>query len=330
MQNYILPNAAFVARSRAEISLKLAESLHHIIFDVLGPNFGAPISEQKLHRLMSGELGFPNAATFALHGALLHAVLHDDVSEIPEFFRILKDDSFWNNSKTDGLSIWSLSEETMNSDKVFLLKRAFADDVGLTTTLVAPTQLEVDQGTLLVNEAFRVLEQTAPDWSEELLLLANQVYFATSDSQTGRHFQGGAVFDAFGAILMNPRALGSASTVLMTLVHESSHQQMFLYHLNDPILRNDAGAVYTSPLRNQPRPMEGIFHALWVSARMVAAVERVLNSPNRPVWAGELKEHQTRAYEAFRDCELTVAEHAELTELGSRLFESARETIDAI
>jgi hypothetical protein len=330
MQNYILPSTAFVVRSRSEIQLKLAESLHHIIFDVLSAKFDPPVSEQNFHNLMSGETNFPKPTVFALHGALLNAVLDDDLSEVPELFRILKNSGFWKNWEPDRFLIKPLSEKDMHRDDVLLLKRAFADDIGLTTTLIAPTHSEVERGTHFVNEAMQTLEQTAPDWMEELLLLANQIYFAVADTESRLLFGGAAVFDAFGAVLMNPLGCRSAPEALMTLIHESSHQQMFLFHLKDPILHNDAAAAYASPLRAQPRPMEGIFHALWVSARMVAAAEAVLKSPDRPTWAEDLRAHQTSAYGAFRDCEYTVAKHAELSDLGQALFKSAQETINAI
>jgi len=330
MRNYILPDATFVARSRDGIHLKLIESLHHIIFDVFGANFSPPISEQEFYNRISDRSKFPNPTVFALHGALLNAVLNNDTSDVPDLFRILKDDRFWNHWEPDDFSIKPLSENTMHSDDVFLLKRAFADDVGLTTTLIAPSLQEVEHGTNLVNEAIQVLTQTAPDWMEELLLLAKQIYFAVAESETELRFAGAAVFDAYGAVLMNPLGFRSVAATLMALIHESSHQQMFLYHLDDPILHNDASAAYTSPLRRQPRPMEGIFHALWVSARMVAAAEAILKSPQRPIWAEDLHQQQILAYDAFRDCEQTVAKHAKLSELGQDLFESAQETINAI
>lgn len=330
MKSYVLPNPTFVKRSRDEMRLKLLESLNHLIFDVFGTKFSPPITEPDLRKLVSEGANFPSPVIFALHGAMLNSALKNDTSEVPDFFRILKDIGFRENGQLDLFSITSLSEQAMHRDDVFLLKRAFADDVGLTTTLMGPPQQEVDRATILVNDALKTLEETAPDWMEELSLLANQVYFAVEGGGNDLLFGGAAVFDAFGSVLMNPLGFRDTPTVLMALIHESSHQQMFLYHLNDPILNNDSSSTFSSPLRTQPRPMEGIFHALWVSARMVVAAEAVLKSLNRPVWAEDLAEHQARARTAFYDCEHTVSKHAELSELGIALFESAREAVDAI
>ncbi|AZV78439.1 hypothetical protein EBB79_11475 [Parasedimentitalea marina] len=330
MQNYLFPNVTFVAATRHRIRLKLFESLHHLIYDVLATKFSPPVSEQELKGMILGGSNFPKPAIFALHGSLLNAAINAHTSDVPELFRILKDQRLRDTEETGTINVTPLSSNSMHQDEVFLLKSAFADDIGLTTSLMAPPSPEVERATALVSEAINALDLGARPWMEELLLLANQVYFAVAESEGELLFGGAAVFDAFGAVLMNPLAFRDPATVLMALIHESSHQQMFLFHLDDPVLLNDASATFSSPLRAQPRPMEGIFHALWVSARMVLAAETVLKSPSRPTWAQDLLEHQARALEAFRDCEQTVAEHGELSDFGLELFENARETIHAI
>jgi len=330
MKNYLLPNPSFIAQSNATVRLKLMQSMQHIIFDVLGTEIEPPISESHLRNLIMDGAQFPDAAVFALHGALLKAVLDHDMSKVPELFRILKDIGARVTNRPDNFRILSLSENSMHRDDVLLLKNVFADDVGLTTDLKGPSASNEEQAKKLVNGALNTLSETAKDWFDEMLLLTNQVYFAVAASKEEVDFGGATVFDAFGSILVNPLGLHDLPTVLMTLIHESSHQQMFLFHLTDPVVLNDATAEFTSPLRRQPRPMEGIFHAMWVSARMVVAAQEVIESPQSPSWSKDLRKHQASALAAFRDCEETVAEHAQLTKLGTELFQNARDTINAI
>lgn len=329
MQNYFYPNTQFIADIRGKVRIKLLESLKHLIFDVFGPRFSPPITSQELNDLISGG-EFPNAAIFALHGVLLKAALSENTSDVPAIFAILKDIENRNTAQPDRFCVQPLSGDVLHPDDIYLLKYAFADDLGLTTTLVAPTSEVTMQGALLVTEALDTLARTAPDWMEELLLLTNQIYFAVADTGAQQRFGGASVFDAFGAVLINPLGLKDLSATLMAIVHESSHQQIFVYHLDDPIVMNDASAGFTSPLRKEPRPMEGIFHAMWVSARMAVAAQAVLKSTDRPTWSEELREYQTRAVRAFRDCELTVAEHAELTNFGESLFANAKDAVNAI
>ncbi|RKE93753.1 HEXXH motif-containing protein [Sulfitobacter guttiformis] len=330
MQNYFLPNPQYIFDTRGRIRLKLLESLKHLVFDVFGPRFTPPITDQALNDLIVGGRAFPNAVIFALHGVLLKAALSENTTDVPKALEILKDIANRSTGQPDQFSVQPLAGDLLHPDDVYLLKYAFADDLGLTTSLVAPASEVTEQCKLLVTEALETLGQTAPDWMEELQLLTNQIYFAVADTDAQQLFGGASVFDAFGAVLINPLGLKDLPRTLMSLVHESSHQQMFVYHLDDEIVLNDASASFTSPLRKQPRPMEGIFHAMWVSARMAVAAQAVLNSPNRPTWSEELREHQTRAIRAFRDCEDTVAEHAKLTDLGSILFSNSKGAVDAI
>lgn len=327
-QNLLLPNPDLPRRMREEIRAKLHVSLHHLVFEVLGQRITPAISEGALHAMVLKGNGFPNAAVFALHASLLNAAQSDDLSDVPELFRILGRMTTRQTGVLADFSITPMGEPHLHPDDIAVLQRAFADDVGLTTTLASPPAGEAERAGRLITESLAALDRAAPVWGEELRLYADQVYLAVARDSDAYLFGGAAVFDAFGGVLLNPLGLRTHAATLMALVHESSHQQMFLFHLNDPVVLNDADAAYVSPLRAEPRPMEGIFHAMWVSARMVLAADTVMASANRPEWAEDLAEHRSRALAALRDCASTVAAHAELTELGAALFASARETID--
>jgi HEXXH motif-containing protein len=163
-----------------------------------------------------------------------------------------------------------------------------------------------------------------------LPLLAHLALLAVPGPEAPSSFGGAAVFDAFGAILINPRMLHDEVTTALSLVHESSHQQMFLFHLDDPVVLNDEQAVYRSPLRKQRRPMEGVFHAMWVSGRMAVAADAILQGPG----AGALEEALTRqkasAIASCIDCAGTVAEHGVLSDLGRKLLADVRAAVDGL
>ena len=317
-------------KSRHEIRQKLQISLDHLIFEVFANQSPTPFSRNELKQFVLGRAAFPSTLCFAIHAALLNVALNDEIAQLPTLLKLLKNFTEHDLGSPTEFSITSLSEEMMHKDDVAVLSSAFADDIGLTTALVPAPDNEINRATVHINTALSALKSNAPVWCQELLLLGNQIYFASSKNTGAGQFSGAAVFDAFGAVLLNPALINDPSSALMALVHESSHQQMFMFHLNDPILLNDATAAYASPLRKEPRPMEGIFHALWVSARMVVAAEAVINVENPPPWSDQLVQKQSNARTAFLDCAKTVAKHAELTELGQTLYSDAQEAIDAI
>src|SRR5206468_121331 len=61
------------------------------------------------------------------------------------------------------------------------------------------------------------------------------------------------------------------------IVHECAHQHLFALQLIDPVVLNDKNELFDAPIRLQKRPMDGIFHACFVLARMV----RCFNKTNQ-------------------------------------------------
>lgn len=53
------------------------------------------------------------------------------------------------------------------------------------------------------------------------------------------------------------------------LIHESSHLHLNVLMAEDPIVLNSSEELYPAPIRLDPRPMYGIFHATYVLSRIV-------------------------------------------------------------
>ena len=106
---------------------------------------------------------------------------------------------------------------------------------------------------------------------------------------------------------------------------ESGHNLLFGLCADGPLHTNEDDDRFASPLRIDPRPMDGIIHAAYVTARMHQSVQRLLD-------AGVLDEAQTReAREAvianakrFAMGMQTVDAHAKLTPLGETVMANAR------
>lgn len=329
MSDHISPNPDRLSRLNEQVRERLHRSLHHLIFDVFGQDYTVTVTQADLHRAVLAKGKFPNPVIFALHGVLLDAALRQDPTHVPKSFQVMRDALAGAPRDFCGMRVSPLSEAELSESEIWLLQRAFADDIGLTTNLSGPSDTDLAASREVISEAVGILESVGGGWAEELRLLASQVYLGSAGTGDKQLFVGAAVFDAYGAVLLNPFGLQSLASTLMALIHESSHQQVFLLHLDDPIILNAADERYSSPLRVEPRPMEGIFHAMWVSARMVLASGAVLTSDTSAEWHEELARQKSAALRAFRDCEQTVAAHAKLTDFGQELFQSARRAIDA-
>jgi hypothetical protein len=62
------------------------------------------------------------------------------------------------------------------------------------------------------------------------------------------------------------------------LSHESAHAYLFALSLGDSFVDNPDDELHPSPLRADPRPLDGTLHATYVSARMHYALSHVIES----------------------------------------------------
>ena len=110
------------------------------------------------------------------------------------------------------------------------------------------------------------------------------------------------------------------------LVHESAHANLFSLSLGDPFVANKDDEFYHSPLRSDPRPLDDIFHATYVSARLHYVHQRliesrVLSDNEKDVVQSGLSVSRGAFWEGFK----TLDAHASLTSLGSRVMHDAHD-----
>lgn len=124
---------------------------------------------------------------------------------------------------------------------------------------------------------------------------------------------------------MNAEGHKTDLEVLQTLAHESSHMHLFGVALDSPLVLNDEEERYKSPLRFDPRPMDGIYHAVYVSARMHYALTRLLTSGVlSPAQVEEARAANLIHVKSFREGLATIEAEGKLSELGDRLLSEAK------
>jgi len=334
MMNTLLPDPIATEALCRSVRSRIHDGLHHLISDVGG--LPDSIAEAALARVGALKPDCIEPALAALFSRLRDAALADDV----ETFNTLRGTfADWHlvapeqgrMPRLRSLAVGDGPQFYDQQAKVELVASALADDCGMTTRLVAPGQDVLARAVPLIERACHLLNEAAPDWAAETFELVREIVLAVDGNLEGKmDFGGGSVFDLFGAILVNPSAGRGIPGFLLTLIHESSHQLLFCHHLEDEIVLNDSAALYRSPLRQQPRPMEGIFHAAWVSARMTMAGRVILAAPVTRELLTEpqrtrLEAGTERARRDFLDAASVVRSEGKLTELGHRIMDDAME-----
>jgi len=147
------------------------------------------------------------------------------------------------------------------------------------------------------------------------------VELAPASATRPRSFASASSPYLWGGIQLDP---GEASRVALaeTLVHEASHTLLNGLVDAGELSTNPKDARYSSPLRVDARPMDGIIHATYVLGRMGMALAEIAE-------AGELTEAERRDVAKrrrendalFQQGLATIREHGKLTPSGAAALE---------
>ncbi len=177
-----------------------------------------------------------------------------------------------------------------------------------------------------IEAAQDLMRRADPAWHDEVSHLLRMIVLAAPESPDLDHiFNGASTFFFWGATFLNADLRRTAVSLADLLVHESSHVLLFGLGAESALTRNSGDERYSSPLRADPRPIDGIFHGCFVATRVHLAMSRLLDS-------GVLTPEQTEQAVLRRDfngdagrVSLGVLdEHARLTELGEKILDTIR------
>jgi hypothetical protein len=176
----------------------------------------------------------------------------------------------------------------------------------------------------IANDAFAVFARVAPELGAEIRSLITEIVFVSGAPNASLRFYGATSFFCWGAMFLNADAYRGLVKMIDGLSHESAHAYLFALSLGDSFVDNLDDELHPSPLRPDPRPLDGTFHATYVSARMHYALSHVIEGGA----FSESEENEARtalaaSCAAFSDGFKTLSDYASLTALGRRVMEAA-------
>jgi HEXXH motif-containing protein len=295
---------------------RLAQSVEEIIRGC-GSHLKFKGSVLRLPQRLSDSSRVP-AELYCIYFDLLQAVRRDDLDACE---RLLDEmDTFLKSTRPPFYRHWgALPESTARRYLGYV-------NVDPTTKVdfKAVSSSQFNQARHLADEAFGVLERAAPEIAAEIRALLTEIVFVSRGSKS-IGFDGATSFFCWGALFLNAETHDSVISMIEGLSHESAHAHLFSLSLGDSFVRNSDDELHASPLRRDPRPLDGIFHAAYVSARMHYAHNRAVEA--RVLSKSEQKEARkalVASHTAFQNGLKTLNEHASLTPLGDRVMDGAR------
>ncbi len=187
------------------------------------------------------------------------------------------------------------------------------------------SQDDFDRAEQLINEALDLLETESPDLFAEIKALLKRVMLGSGPTEKGLHtFDGASAPGLWGAIVLNAIEPKDAVDMAQTLAHESCHNLLFGYCIDDRLVNNSDEERHGSPLRIDPRPLDGIYHATFVLARMHYAVATIaLSQELSPELKQKAQQEMEQRKIGFYDGLSTLKNHANFTQQGKSLIDAA-------
>jgi hypothetical protein len=313
------PDAARGLRLDSAVRAGLANSLR-VVFAALEPPFHTEKSRESA-LLRAIEAAPVVSAVFGVYVDLVLALIdereHDAQSLIDEILALPA-------PAPEGLRVLDLTDEALGAGQAARYGRLLIDDVDFTLAPVAVSTRGSVRAKL--RDGLALLDAGAPRTAAEVRALVREVVLASAVSNpSGTMFDGASTFSLWGAVALNADRLGDRLTTAVALAHEAAHNLLFGLALGGRLTQNDDEERHPSPLRPDQRPMEGVAHAVYVTARMIHTLRTLLASGVlEPDEAERARARLNQHLAGYADSLAVVMTHARFTPAGAAAFDAMR------
>ena len=188
----------------------------------------------------------------------------------------------------------------------------------------APSHTLANQFSHRIVSGFKLMQLAVPELAEEFKALVNDIVMVVGNAKSDYQFDGGSSYFLWGTLFLNATSHQTDIAMVEVLAHESAHMLLYACAIDEPLVLNPDEDLYPSPLRVDLRPMDGIYHATFVSARMHWAMQSLvasgLLSPDDLIAAKKARDEDLKNFWAGHR---VVSEHGELSATGKKIMQTA-------
>jgi HEXXH motif-containing protein len=259
-------------------------------------------------------------AVFGVYTELVEAIYAEDLDATADLSKQLFAPGFGSAAEQ---RIVNLSDDDLGAGQADRYRRLVDEDQEYGAALRAVDRMQIEPAAARVREGLALLDQAEPELAGEVRALIREVVLV--ETPADGIFNGASSFHLWGALFLNPAAHPTRIEMCEVLAHESGHAILFGMSLGEQLVKNEATARYASPLRSDPRPMDGVVHATYVLARMYYTMTRLLASKlltdeERTLATARREQHG----QGFEDGLVSLDANAEWTPEGAAAFAAAR------
>jgi hypothetical protein len=230
-------------------------------------------------------------------------------------------------SQVGAIRVTQLSDQYYSDQEIACIKQWLDMEPDSSIDLAPLDSQEFNRALSDLTRALKLIEKGLPDFYQEMQASTREIILAKPSGLQKMTFGGVSSFALWGALCLNIEAHQDWRAYIPSLIHEYSHNILFAKAMHSPLVNNDPDARYFSPLRGAMRPMDGIYHAAFVSAREVLAATRLLQQADLLIEDDLGSYFQTvkaHSYQAFEDCVMCLDTDGQLTDLGLKILENTK------
>ena len=192
-----------------------------------------------------------------------------------------------------------------------------------TLRLQGPGPADLERIRAQHDDVLAVISLLAPEIGHEFEALVDVVVVAAPTTPELDSYGSATTLAAMGLILINPIAALGFLDHFGTYVHEVTHLVLHALTGDERLSVNEEHERFSSPLRTDPRPMEGVVHATIVCARMAAMYQRLAESDDQR--RGDSHARAVDLRMRFEDGATLIERSAILSPLGHDIWHRTRE-----
>lgn len=221
--------------------------------------------------------------------------------------------------------ITNFSTEHYTADQIEQMRRWWDIEPANRMAMIEASDEEFARGQRLIAVALGHLRDAAPELHGEVEIIVRDIVLARPDGTNLINYAGASSFALWGALTINAETHHDWIQFYRQIVHETAHNLLFGISREQPLVLDDPASRLPSPIRADPRPLDGIFHAAFVSAREALALDALLR---RHETTGCYSDDDAQVFMdlleigvfAFWDCLETLRNGAQLTEHGETIL----------
>lgn len=217
-------------------------------------------------------------------------------------------------------SSFTLAEEARLRDQ-FASESLAAQQIGRLDEAAAERRVE------RVRDALALIAEHAPRSHAEMDRVIAEIVLAhdpTGEDET--ELAACSSLERWGSMLINTDALESPLLLAEALMHEAAHSYLYGASPVEFHVRNPVGEFYKSPLRSDPRPIDGIYHATFVLARTCFSMNEFAASETLdPEMRRDARDRAGQCRRLFEEGYAVLDRHADYTQEGRAIMAAAHD-----